>query len=134
VRKCVAILDTMWTGRQGKAPAYFRINPRNRSGARLYKLIGTAYHLYVTNACPYTVTSASQHSKADPLWLKVNIQRLCPIDLLLVCGQVARDAYHLAKIEDMSLPIGHVLFMPHPAWRGWTKQALESLQQQIASL
>lgn len=132
-RSCVAVLDTMWTGNVRKAPAYFRINPHNRTGARLYKLLDGLYDLRVTNACPHTVTHAKEHGVYDATWLASNIKRLCPIDLLLVCGNVAQQAYFEAGIPDMSLAIGHTILMPHPAWRGWSTATLASMKAQIAS-
>jgi len=70
--RVVAILETMWDWRgqassagYRQAPEYFRINPSNHSGRRLYKLIGPDSRLLVTNACRELVSSAKHHGKGD---------------------------------------------------------------------
>ncbi|KKL93991.1 hypothetical protein LCGC14_1869190 [marine sediment metagenome] len=96
-RRVVAILETMWDWRgqtsgagYGEAPRYFRINPQNHSGRRLYKLIGPDAKMLVTNACRELGKSAKDHGKPDPDWLRDNLQRLDNkmggFDTLLVCG------------------------------------------------
>src|SRR5690349_8002265 len=75
----VAVLDTMydWQGKTSEAgyreaPRYFRINPRNFTGKRLYKLVGKN-KLLVTDACRELVSSPDEHGVPDPNWLSENI-------------------------------------------------------------
>lgn len=127
---CVAVLDTMYGECYGLAPRYFQINPRNKSGQRLYSLVNGLYHVYVTNACRELVTRADEHGTPDVEWLRENLERLYPIDLLLVCGSVAQDTYALTGLKK-GKNILHVLKMPHPAWRGWTALKLEAIKEEI---
>lgn len=134
---CVAVLDTMWIGRVRKAPPWFHINPHNRSGARLYKLLDGHYDLLVTNVSPTTVTSAKEHGKPNVLYMENNLIRIskevAPIDLLLVCGNVAQRTYSEAVFVDAGFAVEHTILMPHPAWRGWSTATLASMKAQIAS-
>ena len=128
VRPIVAILETMWGDRAGRAPRHFKINPLNCSGRRLYKLVGpgNADRLLVTNACKELVTNANRHGKPDPNWLLENLRRLDP-DLILVCGSVAKKTFK----ECGYVPLRHPVYMPHPAARNWTKRRLRETQRAI---
>lgn len=152
-KRVVAILETMWDWRAEtsscgytEAPRYFRINPENFSGRRLYKLIGPDVSLLVTNACRELVSSAKQHGKPDPVWLGENLMildgvggvlpgggivpdGLWKIDLLLVCGKVAQATYKACGYTPKS---SAVLEIPHPAARVvWNKVFIQSVQDQI---
>lgn len=154
--RAVAILETMWDWRSmtseagyAEAPRYFRINPKNYTGGRLYKLIGPDCKLLVTNACRELVNHASKHGKPNPIWLNENLRRLDGeslmtaeewhgidgiderrhIDLLLVCGRVAQQTYKQCGYTPKSAT---VIEIPHPAARGyWTKQAIEARAKEI---
>ena len=118
--RCLAVLDSMW-GNPGKAPGLFRINPKNRTGSRLYYLLGHR-DLWVTNACREQVGSADEHGRPDPEWLAENL-RLITFDLLLVCGKVAQQTYAKCGFTHTA----RELWFPHPAARGsWTKEILEN--------
>jgi len=124
--RTAVVLETMW-GRAGKSPGWFRINPQNHTGRRLYWLVGHN-RLWVTNACPEQVNSPLEHGTPDPLWLARNLKRL-RYDLLLVCGKVAQITYKRCLYE----PDCRVLEIPHPAWRGWTRERLDVTQELIQS-
>ena len=123
--RCVAVLETMWGG-DGNAPGFFWINPDNFTGRRLYWLLGHK-DLWVTNACRELVQNARQHGKPDPEWLGSNLWRMT-YDILLVCGKVAQRTYEQCGYE----PECNVVYMPHPAWRGWTKSLLQEAKELIA--
>lgn len=114
-----------------EAPRYFRINPQNYSGRRLYRLVGSN-HLIVTNACRELVSGPEKHGKPDSVWLQENlriIDKFGPIDVLLICGKVAQRTYaqcrFIAPLE---------IEMPHPAARAvWTKERIEALSIKIQS-
>jgi hypothetical protein len=122
----VAVLETMWGS---PSPVrWFRINPLNVSGRRLYRLVSPA-ELVVTNACREPVWNANQHGVPDPVWLRENLTRLgrlYPVRLVLVCGTVA--AKTMRRIEIAS-PVFH---MPHPAARDWTKQKENETKRKIS--
>jgi hypothetical protein len=128
----VALLDSMW-GWRGyndageEAPRYFRINRENHSGRRLYSLVGDA-SLLVTNSCRTVQSSANHHGAPDPAWVLDNLKFLQSekMDLLLVCGKVAKETYERSGFE-----APHVIFMDHPAARRWTPQAMEVIKTQI---
>lgn len=122
--KCLAILETCWGG-DGNAPGLFRINPQNFTGRRLYWFLGHK-DLWVTNACRELVRNASTHGTPDPAKLKENLQRLT-YDLLLVCGRVAASTFQECGYK----PECCVIYMPHPAWRGWTKGLLSKTKELI---
>lgn len=122
--KCLAVLETMWGG-SGEAPGIFRINPHNFTGRRLYWFLGHK-DLWVTNACREYVSNAKQHGTPDPDRLAQNLQRLT-YDLLLVCGGVAKKTYSKCGYA----PECRVVYIPHPAWRGWTRKALEATRKEI---
>lgn len=131
----VAILETMWDWRSLTSEAgykdavrFFRINPQNVSGKRLYKLVGTDADLWVTNACRELVTGPSHHGKPNPEWLSENlksIDSLGPIDLLLVCGKVAQATFKTCGYVPIQ---ARVLEIPHPAARNWTKERIMEVQ------
>lgn len=130
--RAVAILETMWDWRgttsgagYKEAARYFRINPQNFSGKRLYSLVGPSAQLIVTNACRMLGTSANSHGKGDAQWLGENLRTIesfaRPIETLLVCGRIAQDTL---RKSDYFPPFCRVVFMPHPAMRLWTREAL----------
>ncbi len=135
--RVVALLDSMWGWRgyveKGEeAPKYFRINRDNYSGRRLYNLVG-GNQLLVTNSCRVVQGHANSHGKPDATWVRENLVYLAEqgIDLLLVCGTVARATYAAAKLK----PIGYaVLHMDHPAARRWTRDGMEETRRRIARI
>jgi hypothetical protein len=122
----VAVLDTMWGERNGRAPRWFPINPQNHSGRRLYKLVG-ACELLVTNACPQLVNHATRHGKPDPKWLAENLARLEPA-LILACGNVAQRTLKESGFR------GRTVKIPHPAARIWTKKRVQRTARKIKRL
>ncbi len=131
--RAVAILETMWQwcGLEADATPYFRINGDNHTGKRLYWLLGH-YSLLVTNACKETVATANDHGTPNPEWLSKNLATLKTFspELILVCGKVAQETFRKANFVR-----GHerVVFIPHPAARMWTRQALDETQRLIQS-
>ena len=130
--KIVALLESMW-GWRGyndpgeEAPRFFRINPDNFSGRRLYSLCGDA-NLLVTNSCRVVQQSANHHGVPDSVWVKENIQKAHEdgCDLLLVCGKIAKETYQNCGFE-----APNVIFMDHPAARRWTKAGLDEVKAKI---
>lgn len=133
--RAVAILETMWDWRgmtsgagYREAPPFFRINPNNFSGRRLYWWLGQDAKLLVTNACRKLGNGPNDHGKGDPEWLGVNLRRLNeevadskPVDLVLICGKVAQDTYDRCGY---SMSPARIIRLPHPAARFWNKDAL----------
>lgn len=141
MKTAVAILETMWdwrsmttgAGYTQRAPGFFRINPDNVSGRRLYTLVGAGYSLLVTNACPQLVTNAKEHGTPDPAWLHENLTRSeeHKLDLLMVCGKVAQKTFHACGYQTKAF----VLEIPHPAARfAWTSELIRSTQTKIADI
>lgn len=146
--RTIAILEVMWdwraqtskAGYQEKAPPWFRINPENFTGKRLYNFVGKANKdgLKVTNACPQLVESAKGRGKPDEHWLRENLEKLRPFDLVLVCGKVAQSVFCLSTVVnargiEKGKSKGHarVIFMPHPAARNWTTVAMSKAAAHI---
>ena len=115
----VVVLEVQW-GYRGSTNGdrFFQINPRNFSGKRLIKLLGTDNFL-VTNACPKLVASANGRGTPDASWLRANLLTLKP-RLLVLCGKVAQSTFTV----DMA-PDARVVRLRHPAARTWTKEELE---------
>jgi hypothetical protein len=129
-----------------EAPRYFRINPKNFSGKRLYGLVGSDARLLVTNACRELVNGPKEHGKPDPVWLGENLRILdgvggelpaggivpddkWRIDVLLVCGKVAQQTFKLCGYEPKA---GRVIEIPHPAARQvWTREFIEQTARRI---
>lgn len=141
--RVVAILETMWDWRAktsgagySEAPRYFRINPNNYSGKRLYRIVGPDARLLVTNACRELATSAKGHGKPDPEWLRGNLEHLdlnygYGFDVLLVCGKVAQAAYARCGYVPQ---LASVFEIPHPAARAhWTQAVIASTANEIQS-
>lgn len=141
--RVVAILETMWdwesaTSAAGykEAPRFFRINPRNYSGKRLYKLIGPDAQLLVTNACRELVSGPQHHGKPDSIWLAQNLELIevrrpdsASIDVLLVCGKVAQKAFEQCTYKPKT---ARIVYMPHPAARQvWTREFIEQKANEI---
>ena len=134
----VAVLDTMWDWRgvtsaagYGTAPRYFRINPNNFTGRRLYKLIGPNNRLLVTDSCKELVSSPKEHGTPDPHWLSENlriINDLRPIDILLICGKVAQRTFESVSYVPEK---ARVIPIPHPVARVWTKERIKMTSQII---
>ena len=128
----VAILESMWDWRSmtsgagyTQAPRYFRINPQNHSGKRLYRIVGDN-NLLVTNCCKELVNGPNQHGKPDPVWLAHNLGRLeaLGMDCLLVCGRVAELTYEQSGFA--AFWHGPTIRMMHPASRTWTNELLNA--------
>lgn len=151
--RVIAILETMWDWRAktssagySEAPRYFRINPQNFTGRRLYKLVGPTARLLVTNACRELVSGPQHHGTPDPIWLGENLRildgvkgilpggGLVPddqwrIDLLLVCGKVAQKTYKACGYVPKA---ASVLEIPHPAARTvWSSEFIRRIQTEI---
>lgn len=131
--KVVALLESMWGWRgyhvaEEEAPRFFRINPDNFSGRRLYQLCGTA-NLLVTNSCRVVQRSANHHGTPDPVWVRENFEKAqkdgCV--LFLVCGRVAQRTYALTGLK-----FKNVLCIDHPAARRWSTETLEESRRKIA--
>lgn len=142
--RVVAILETMWDWRgqtsgagYKEAPRYFRINPKNFSGRRLYRLVGPTARMLVTNACRDLGNGPRDHGTPDPAWLGENLRLLdgqipgsidWKPDVLLVCGKIAQRTYKLCGYT----PAGaRVIEIPHPAARVWTRVRLDQTAQMI---
>jgi len=135
VVKIVAILESMWDWRQAtsgagyrEAPRYFRINPANFSGRRLYRIVGDA-NLFVTNSCRELCASANHHGTPDASWLRENLEILAPFSVLLVCGKVAQATYTKSGYE-----FARKLEIPHPAARMWTNAMLDATTKRVREL
>lgn len=150
MKNVVALLDSMWGwggfNEAGEdAPRYFRINPDNHSGRRLYRLVGDS-NLLVTNCCRVVQRDAKSHGTPDPEWVRENLGVLAVdrMNLLLVCGKVARETYEtLASIPSGATDgqsyisgVGIVKFymIDHPAARRWSIEKLNQTQQHIERL
>jgi hypothetical protein len=136
-KRVVAVLDSMYDWRRmtsgagyRQAPRWFRINPRNHSGRRLYKLVGAEAQLLVTDACQELLRSSRDHGTPDPAWLRANLVALEPFHLLLVCGTVAQRTYEECGYSCMVR--APVLKIHHPAARTWTKAQLTHVTRRIA--
>jgi hypothetical protein len=147
--RVIAILETYWNwrgmasaaGYKEEAPRYFRINPENFSGRRLYKLCGPNAQLLVTNACRNLVSSPKEHGIPDPIWLRENLTRLedptaeppgVTFDVLLVCGKVAQATF---KLSGYTPRAARVIEIPHPAARTvWTREYIDRIAAQIQNV
>ena len=137
----IVVLEVMWgwkskttgSGHSEKAPSWFVINPLNHTGKRLYYFLGKDWKGVVTNACPELVSSAKERGRPDIVWLHNNLADLQPFDLLLVCGRVAQKTF-AKKSSWYKRGDERVIYIPHPAARGWTKKGLERTKKLIASI
>lgn len=134
--KVVAILESMWDWRAQtsgagyqEAPRWFRINPANYSGKRLYRIVGAEADLVVTNACRELCPSASHHGTPDPEWLRENLDLLAPFDVLLVCGKVAQATY-----AQTGHTFARTIELPHPANRTWTRAKIFAAAEQVKQI
>lgn len=138
-RRAVALLEVMWdwrskttrAGYRELAPRWYRINPQNLSGSRLYSWLGKPGEyfdeLLVTNACPELVSAANRRGTPDPFYIQENLRDLQPFSLLLVCGAVAQRSYNVSWVLGKS----RILEIPHPANRTWTRRALKQAADYI---
>lgn len=119
----LAVLETMWGDRAGRAPRLFQINPHNFSGRRLYRLTGeTPGALWCTNCCRELVTGPNHHGTPDAGWLAENLARWGDWEggCILVCGNIAQSTFRRLAAP----PPCRTVFLPHPAARSWTTTAL----------
>lgn len=132
--KIVALLESMW-GWGGyndageEAPRFFRINPDNHSGRRLYSLCGDAI-LMVTNSCRIVQRSANHHGTPDPEYVRENLGKALAdgCNLFLICGKVAQDTYMKSGLR-----LDNVIFMDHPAARRWTIAKIAEVREKISN-
>jgi hypothetical protein len=130
--KIVALLESMWGWRgyseAGDVVRYFRINPDNFSGKRLYRICGD-HNLLVTNSCRECQATANDHGKPDPAWVADNLRFLQSegMDLLIVCGRIAKETY-----EKSGFIFPRVIFMDHPAARRWSNQTLDAMRDKVS--
>lgn len=135
--RAIAVLQEMYdwhgvTSAAGytQAPKYFRINPKNLTGSRLYWLLGPTVKLLCTDACPQLVRSARERGVPDSEWLHTNLIEMTAFpdtQLVLVCGRVAIATYRQA-----SIPHGvRIVEMPHPAARTWNRRSLDYARRVI---
>lgn len=118
--RVVVLLETMWGAETRAAPRFFRINPDNFSGRRLYRLVDRDRSLIVTNCCPEMQCSARLHGVPDPAWVLENLTRLEPFALLLVCGKIAARTYAATGYDAGR----RAMELKHPAARTWTNAEL----------
>lgn len=130
----VAVLPEMWdwsdlptsAGYKETAPPWFKINPHNVVGGRLYNWLGHD-RLLVTNVCSELASSAKGRGKPNPTWLQTNLEAIRDkwgISQLLVCGNVAQSTFECVPVDFGC----RVLFLPHPAARSWTARSLQFIQ------
>ncbi len=137
----LAVLQNMW-GPERRAPLAFRINPRNHSGRRLYRLT-EGHNLWVTNSS--SVCAPAAHIKCAPddrFLLKALARRKW--EVVLVCGKQAQEAFKrvinmdfldVDTNEDLSKIIydykPFIVFMPHPAARSLTNKLMDRIKRHI---
>lgn len=125
----VAVLEVQW-GPWRRAAPWFKINPLNFTGKRLYWFLGHD-DLLVTNACPQIVDSPRGKGKPDAQFLYRNLCAMAPFQVLLVCGRVAQKTW-----EAIAEPVGttsfRTVYIPHPAARAaWSRRRLDAAQAAI---
>lgn len=125
MKRIVVVLAVQWGMPGDVASRWFRINPWNHSGKRLYRLIGHGV-FKVTNACKELVHRASDQGTPDAAWLRSNLKVLRP-DIVLVCGNVAQSTFKRDMVPESAL----VFRLPHPAARTWTKKQIESWARRL---
>ncbi len=120
----------MWGDFAGQAPRFFKINPKNFSGRRLYSLIGPDSNLLVTNSCKFMVNAAHKHGVPNVEWLTQNLNilhRHRTYDVVLVCGKVAQATYKQCNFTPRLYT--RVIEIPHPAARTvWTREYIETVR------
>lgn len=138
MKQVCALLESMW-GWRGyntageEAPRFFRINPDNHSGKRLYRICGDV-NLIVTNSCRTVQKSASHHGMPDPAYVLGNFRRaqLDGCNLFLICGKVAQATFEAAfpSRSERALFFPHV-YMDHPAARRWSNATIDAMTEQV---
>lgn len=130
--KIVALLESMWAWGgynepDEEAPRFYRINPNNFSGRRLYRICGDA-NIVVTNSCRFVQKSANHHGKPDPEWVRENLLQAHAdgCNLFLICGKIAQQTF-----EDIHLSYLPHIYMDHPAARRWSNEKLDEIAARI---
>lgn len=139
MKQVCALLESMW-GWGGyntageEAPRFFRINPDNHSGKRLYRICGDV-NLIVTNSCRTVQLSASHHGTPDPAYVRENFKRaqLDGCDLFLICGKVAQATFEASFQPYNRLQFNHI-YMDHPAARRWSNATIDAMKLQVREL
>lgn len=127
--KAVAVLEVQWGPWRRPAP-YFKINPHNFTGRRLYWFLGHD-DLLVTNACPEIVDTPNGRGKPDAAYLYKNLCALAPFNVLIVCGRVAQATWEQIH-ESVGTTSFRTVYIPHPAARAaWNRNRLDEAQKAI---
>lgn len=137
MKNVCALLESMWGWRGyndagDEAPRFFRINPENHSGRRLYRIVGDA-NLIVTNSCRTVQSTANRHGKPDPKWVRENLLQAHAdgCKLFLICGKVAQATFETAfTVSDRNLTLNY-LYMDHPAARRWSNVTLDAMAASV---
>lgn len=118
--KILCILQNAWSWdgseRAEAMRLFFKVNPRNKSGKRMYGIC-EGHDMYFTNVSTTITATASGKGKTDIENLKEAVKAQ-EYDLYIVCGLQAEEA--VEKILDhISKPM---ILMPHPASRNLTNK------------
>ncbi len=130
--KILCILQNAW-GWDGSEHAeamrlFFRVNPRNKSGKRMYGIC-EGHDMYFTNASTTITATASGKGKTDIENLKEAVKAQ-EYDLYIVCGSQAAEAVNKISEEHIN---GVIIFMPHPASRNLTNKLCYEVKSLIQS-
>jgi hypothetical protein len=127
----VALLDSFYTNDPAHhgtlAPLWWYPADSSVSSRNLRKMLPPGWDILCINSCPTIVASANHHGVPEPLYVATLLRRLAPIDVLLVCGSIAKGTFKQSPYKG-SQPN---LFINHPAWRAWSTVGILLVQAAI---
>jgi hypothetical protein len=107
----------------------FKPNPLNKSAKTIKKITGD-HAMYFCNTSPVSTQFAHQRVPLDHKHFKLLLEHLQRYDVILVCGNQAKEACRIygKEIEGLGKP---VIIMRHPAARMLTNKSLATIKSYI---
>lgn len=131
MKKILCILQNAWSD-SNHLPITFIPNPYNHSAKRIKKMVGE-YRYWFSNTTDVVTKTASEKPKPNYKHFERLIEQIPKFDLVLVCGQQAKETTekYLEEIKSKNKPL---LFVPHPAARNLTNVRCEEIRKEVENI
>lgn len=123
------LLQNAW-GDAFKLPEVFVPNPRNKTAKVCRKIIGEGRTIFFSNVSPIVTDKSSDNPGIDQEYTNGLLNRINErktFDLIIICGNNAKEAYDKSKVAFN----GRVIRMPHPASRNLTNLLIAEVRKTI---
>lgn len=126
--KIICILQNAWG--PVELPIVFKPNPLNKSAKIVLKMVGADNEFHFCNTTNVTTARANQKPKPNLEHFAKVVQRLSGFDLILVCGNQAKETVQ-KRLDDISALNIPIMFVPHPASRSLSNIQIQKINDSI---